>query len=51
MNCVLLTGIIPHDLRHEETISHIADTLDSLNEAVTHIFDSVNNRIRDNTQR
>ncbi|KAJ8682477.1 hypothetical protein QAD02_018269 [Eretmocerus hayati] len=43
--------IIPQDLRQEETIVQIAEALDDLNFAVSHIFDSINERIRNNTNR
>ncbi|XP_066601609.1 WASH complex subunit 1-like [Prorops nasuta] len=44
-------NIIPHDLRHEETIVRIADTLDRLDSAVTYIFNCINSRLSENTQR
>lgn len=43
--------MIPQDLRQEETIVQIAEALDNLNFAVTHIFDSINIRISENTKR
>lgn len=43
--------MIPQDLRHEETIVQIAEALDNLDFAVSHIFNSLNERISDNTKR
>lgn len=43
--------VIPQDLRHEETIIQIADALDNLEFAVSHIFNCINNRISENGKK
>lgn len=48
---MLLAAVIPQDLRHEETIVQIAEALDNLDFAVSHIFDSLNKRISENVER
>lgn len=47
----LFTGIIPHDTRHEETIMQIANTLDSLQTAVTHVFRTIDDRLNEYGRR
>ncbi|XP_046747363.1 WASH complex subunit 1-like [Diprion similis] len=44
-------GVIPHDLRQEETIVQIAEALDSLNSAVESIFGCIDERLSENTKR
>ncbi|XP_058808671.1 WASH complex subunit 1 [Phymastichus coffea] len=44
-------SVIPQDLRQEETIVQIAEALDNLEFAVSHIFDSINKRITENVER
>ncbi|KAL6266191.1 hypothetical protein P5V15_003051 [Pogonomyrmex californicus] len=44
-------SIIPNNLRHEETIVQITEALDNLNDAVSYIFDCVDKRLLENTQR
>ncbi|XP_046485166.1 WASH complex subunit 1 isoform X1 [Neodiprion pinetum] len=44
-------GVIPHDLRQEETIVQIAEALDSLNSAVASIFSCIDERLSENTKR
>jgi WAS family protein 1 len=43
--------VIPQDLRHEETIVQIAEALDNLDFAVSHIFNSITKRILLHTER
>jgi len=47
----LVSGIIPSNLRHEETIVQIAEALDNLGDAVSYIFDCIDRRLLENTQR
>jgi len=46
-----LPGVIPNNLRHEETIVQIAESLDNLSDAVSYIFDCIDKRLSENTQR
>lgn len=45
------SGVIPNNLRHEETIVQIAEALDNLDDAVSYIFDCIDRRLSENTQR
>lgn len=44
-------GVIPDNLRHEETIVQIAEALDNLDSAVNYIFESIDKRLFQNGQR
>lgn len=44
-------GVIPDNLRHEETIVQIAEALDNLDSAVNYIFESIDKRLLQNGQR
>ncbi|XP_012268668.2 WASH complex subunit 1-like [Athalia rosae] len=44
-------GIIPHDLRQEETIVQIADALDNLDAAVSNIFGCIDERLSENAKK
>lgn len=45
------SGIIPQDLRHEETIVQISEALKKLTFAANHIFDSLGKRLQENSKR
>ncbi|KZC14061.1 WAS protein family like protein 1 [Dufourea novaeangliae] len=44
-------GVIPDNLRHEETIVQIAEALDDLNFSVSYIFDCIDKRLHENSER
>ncbi|XP_018321109.1 WASH complex subunit 1 [Agrilus planipennis] len=51
MNCNYNVPVIPPNLRREETIVQIADTLEYLSNVTNDIFNRINNRIESNTRK
>lgn len=51
LTVILLSGIIPNNLRHEETIVQITEALDNLDSAVLYIFNCIDKRLTENSQR
>lgn len=51
LNVILFLGIIPNNLRHEETIVQITEALDNLDAAVLYIFNCIDKRLTENSQR